>query len=119
MVNDKLGVPMCERPSFEEVDSNYEQFRAKCTPLTNKQKTDNKGKGCIIPANGRPSRSVIKVVEFKPNETSNPTNPNPQEFPKSDDYIIISKTKLWILLAVIIIIICIASLLLLKQRHQK
>jgi hypothetical protein len=108
-VNDKLGVPLCERPSFEEVDKTYEQFRAKCTPLTDKERSDNKGKGCIIPANGKPSRSVIKVVEFKPNETTNPTNPSPQEFPKSDDYLIIKKTHIWILLLLILIIISVIA----------
>ena len=106
-VNDKLGVPDCERPTLGEVESNYEQFRAKCTPLTDKQRADIKGKGCITPANGRPSRSVIKVVEFKPDETSNPTNPNPLNFPKADDYIIISKKTLWGVMVMLIIIIAV------------
>jgi hypothetical protein len=109
-VNDKLGVPACEIPSFEDVEKNYEQFRAKCTPTTENEKTANKAKGCVIPANGKPSRSVIKVVEFKPSDSaSSPTNPNSQEFPKSNDYIVINKTSLAIGISVffIILLLCI------------
>ena len=114
-VNDKLGVPACEIPSFEEVERIYEQFRAKCTPTTEKEKNDNKGKGCIIPANGKPSRSVIKVVEFKPNETMSPTNPLKQEFPKSTDYFVIHKSTMFIIVLILLLICCGGAYYLMKK----
>lgn len=104
-VNDKLGVPDCEIPSYEEVEQTYEQFRAKCTPTTDKERSDLKAKGCITPANGKPSRSVIKVVEFKQDKTANPTDPNPYNFPKSNDYLIINKTLFYSVLIISILII--------------
>jgi hypothetical protein len=104
-VNDKLGVPECEIPTFEEIEQSYEQFRAKCTPTTDKQRSDLKGKGCVTPANGKPSRSVIKVVEFKADKTANPTDPNPHNFPKSNDYLIINKTVFYSIIVISIIII--------------
>ena len=88
LVNNKLGVPACERPTFDEVKSQYETFRAACKPITEKERNDKAGKGCIAPASGKPKRSIIKVVEYD-NSTPKPTAL--QEFPKSDDYIVISK----------------------------
>ncbi len=117
-VNDKLGVPACDIPSFEEVEMNYEQFRAKCTPTTDKEKSDNKGKGCIIPANGKPSRSVIKVVEFKPNKTINPTNPNPQEFPKSSDYFVIHKTTMFVIILALLLVCCCIAYYLINRKFK-
>jgi hypothetical protein len=106
LVNDKLGVPVCERPSFEEIEERYESFRAACKPISEKEKNDKAGKGCIAPAAGKPKRSVIKVVEYEP------TSPKPtalQEYPKSDDYIVISKKTI----SIISIFICIAIIILL------
>lgn len=101
MVNDKLGVPACERPSFDEVEANYESFRAACKPITDKERNDKAGKGCIAPAAGKPKRSVIKVVEYEPS----PTKSTPmQEFPKSDDYLVISKKSIYITLTIIAIL---------------
>ena len=101
MVNDKLGVPTCQQPSFEEIEERYESFRAACKPITEKEKTDKAGKGCIAPATGKPKRSVIKVVEYE----SSPTKTNAlQEFPKSDDYIVINKTTVWIILLLFLLI---------------
>jgi len=102
LVNDKLGVPACERPTFDEVKAQYETFRAACKPLTEKERTDKAGKGCIAPASGKPKRSVIKVVEY------DQTTPKPtvlQEFPKSNDYIVISKNMvMWISIFFVIIL---------------
>jgi hypothetical protein len=104
MVNDKLGVPACEQPSFEEIEERYESFRAACKPITEKEKTDKAGKGCIAPATGKPKRSVIKVVEYE----SSPTKTTAlQEFPKSDDYIVINKMTLWIIL-ILFLLICLS-----------
>jgi hypothetical protein len=102
LVNDKLGVPACERPTFDEVKAQYETFRAACKPLTEKERTDKAGIGCIAPASGKPKRSVIKVVEY------DQTTPKPtvlQEFPKSNDYIVISKNMvMWISIFFVIIL---------------
>lgn len=100
LVNDKLGVPICERPSFDDIKKQYESFRAACKPLTEKERNDKAGKGCIAPASGKPKRSVIKVVEY---ESNAPKPTALQEYPKSDDYIVISK-KLVILLIFVFII---------------
>ncbi len=101
MVNDKLGVPLCERPTFEEIKERYQSFRASCKPLTTKEINDKTGKGCVAPADGKPKRSVIKVVEYD-QLTTKPTLT--QEFPKSDDYIIIKKTYIYICLIIFILI---------------
>jgi hypothetical protein len=102
LVNDKLGVPQCERPSFEEIEDRYQSFRAACKPLTTEQRNDNAGKGCVAPAEGKPKRSVIKVVEYE----SRPTKSEPmQDFPKSDDYFVINKKTTYIVISVIIILV--------------
>ena len=102
LVNDKLGVPQCERPSFEEVEERYQSFRAACKPLTDKERNDKAGKGCIAPADGKPKRSVIKVVEY---EQIAPKPTALQEFPKSDDYIVVKKNYIYIGVAVILAIL--------------
>ena len=110
MVNDKLGVPKCEIPTFEEVEEKYQSFRASCSPLTTAQRNSNSVKGCTVPADGKSKRSVIKVVEFeKTPETTKPNvnlNLNKDSIPKSDDYIIIHKKTMFYIITLIILIIC-------------
>jgi hypothetical protein len=101
MVNDKLGVPECERPTFEEVEDRYQSFRAACKPITEKERNDKAGKGCIAPADGKPKRSVIKVVEY---ENTSPKPTALQEYPKSDDYIVIKKNYIYILLGLLVLL---------------
>lgn len=102
LVNDKLGVPQCERPSFDEIENIYQSFRASCKPLTEAQRQDNAGKGCVAPADGKPKRSVIKVVEYDPL----PTKITPlQDFPKSADYFVINKNTAYITIIIIILIL--------------
>ena len=113
LVNDKLGVPQCERPSFEEIEDRYQSFRAACKPLTTEQRNDKAGKGCVAPAEGKPKRSVIKVVEYEPR----PTKAEPmQDFPKSDDYFVINKNTVYISL---IAIISLATLYFLFSKQNK
>ena len=101
MVNDKLGVPSCERPTFEEVEEQYQSFRASCKPLTESERSNNAGKGCVAPQDGKPKRSVIKVVEYTPQ----PTKTSPlQEFPKSDDYFVLHKKTLYIIIMLLIVL---------------
>lgn len=108
LVNDKLGVPQCERPSFEEIEERYQSFRAACKPLTTKEREDKAGKGCVAPADGKPKRSVIKVVEY---DSVIPKVTALQEFPKSDDYIIFKKTHLYVIVIFLIVILCVWMLL--------
>ena len=102
LVNDKLGVPECERPSFEEVSERYQSFRASCKPISEKERNDKAGKGCIAPADGKPKRSVIKVVEYD-NSTPKPTSL--QEYPKSDDYLILKKTHIYMAFVALFILV--------------
>ncbi len=111
MVNDKLGVPQCERPSFEELEDKYQSFRASCKPLSEEQRTNNANKGCVVPADGKPKRSVIKVVEYASEKPTTPTNTVAAQptFPKSDDYFVLHKnttyTVILVVLAILIILI--------------
>jgi hypothetical protein len=114
LVNNKLGVPICEQPTFEEIEERYESFRAACKPLTEKEKHDKAGKGCIAPASGKPKRSVIKVVEY---ESTTPKPTALQEYPKSDDYWVINK-KTAILVSMIIFFI-IAIVIYLSNKKKK
>lgn len=79
-VNDKLGVPKCNIPNFEEVKKKYETFRAKCKKTTRKDrernlrkkcisKDDPSTKGCVIPEDGVLKKCEIKIV--KGNGSSN------------------------------------------------
>ena len=111
MVNDKLGVPACERPSFEDIEERYQSFRASCKPLSEKERNDKAGKGCIAPADGKPKRSVIKVVEYD-NTAPKPTAL--QEYPKSDDYFVIKKT--WIYMAICILVIILILFWIMKKK---
>lgn len=140
LVNDKLNVPINERPSFEDVEKTYENYRAKCATLdnidsmegfgnentnninnkgiinsiknneikfTNNQEKYNykndKGKGCVIPANGKPCRSIIKIIEI-PNSN---ISMNSKNSIKSNDYYIIKKNQAIFLLLLLFIIILI------------
>ena len=107
MVNKKLGVPECEIPTFEEIEEKYQSFRASCSPLTKEQRNNNAVKGCTVPADGKSKRSVIKVVEFdkKPETTKSNINSNTDSFPKSDDYFIIHKNTVCIIIIFVILII--------------
>ena len=109
MVNDKLGVPECEIPKFEEIEEKYQSFRASCAPLTTEQRNNNSVKGCTVPADGKSKRSVIKVVEFdkKPETTKSNLNIPKDSIPKSDDYFIIHKKTAFYIMSLIIISVCV------------
>jgi hypothetical protein len=166
LVNDKLNVPMRERPSFEEVEKTYENYRARCAALHGKDSMEGfgtsessevmnaadaevykwghvsgsagmvnsivkqgnqwanekcgspstNGKGCTIPANGKPCRSVIKIVELP--QATQPTDPN--NFAKSNDYLLISKkTILAVIITLIIIILVALTMYLIKNKKIK
>ena len=121
LVNDKLGVPKCDVPSFEEVEERYQSFRAACKPLTETQKKDNAAKGCIAPQDGKPKRCVIKVVEYeKTPESTKPITelPSSTQFPKSDDYFVVSKTHAYYGIIVCIFILLLFLILYLSSRTK-
>lgn len=62
-VNDKLGVPHCDRPSLEEVKERFEKYRANCKQTTDKERNDRLIKGCTIPENGVKKKCLISVVD--------------------------------------------------------
>ena len=131
MVNEKLGVPQCEIPTFEEIEERYQSFRASCAPLTEQQRANNSVKGCVVPADGKPKRSVIKVVEYSPTSNTSSSSASsasstpaptqgttttvantvgsspspPSTFPKSDDYFILNKKTVYIGIAMLICLI--------------
>ena len=61
-VNNKLGVPKCDIPSFEEIEKQYESYRAKCKKTTPEERSKRLEKGCIIPKDGKPKKSYLKVL---------------------------------------------------------
>ena len=63
-VNDKLGVPACNIPSLNEVHEKYEKYRAQCKKTTSAERIKNLNKGCVIPADGKKKKCVVKVVQL-------------------------------------------------------
>ena len=102
-VNHKLGVPDCDIPSYEDIVSTYEQYRAKCKKTTDAERDLNKKKGCIAPANGTPRRCVVKVVPFDKGDITRRDNAN---FGKiggsSNDYLLIKKKYVYIAVLLLI-----------------
>jgi hypothetical protein len=107
LVNNKLGVPECEKPSFEEIEERYESFRASCAPLTETQRANNAVKGCTVPADGISKRSVIKVVEYDKKPETTKSASQYDSFPKSDDYFILNKKNTFF----VVFILCIICIL--------
>jgi hypothetical protein len=105
MVNDKLGVPKCEIPTFEEIEERYETYRATCAPLTEEQRSNNSVKGCTVPADGKSKRSVIKVVEYDKMPVITKASSSTDIFPKSDDYFVLHKKTTFIIISIILFII--------------
>ena len=66
-VNNKLGVPKCDIPSFENMYIKYESFRAECTKTTSKDRIKNLGKGCVVPKDGFKKKCVIKIIKVGDN----------------------------------------------------
>jgi hypothetical protein len=105
-VNDKLGVNNCNIPTFEEVVSKYEMYRAKCKKTTNNERDLNRKKGCVTPADGTPRRCVVKVIPFdKGDITRRDNNDIGKMGGTSDDYVILTKWKYWILILFTILFI--------------
>jgi len=73
-VNDKLGAPECDIISFEEMQSVYESFRAKCRKTTDEERKMNANKGCVAPADGTPKKCMIQVVKCSKGDITRRTN---------------------------------------------
>jgi len=118
LVNDKLGVNSCERPTFNEIEETYQSFRANCKPLTTKEKEDKKGKGCLAPADGKPKRSILKVIEYDSVPKQQLNTVLTQDFPKSNDYFIINKKIAYISLTVLLTVLLIFIISMSRNKHK-
>jgi hypothetical protein len=103
-VNNKLGVPDCNIPSFEEVQKRYEAFRAKCSKTTNEERENNRTKGCVKPADGTTKRCFLKVVTCNKGDITR--RDNAVYYTKqNNDYILLKKEHLIIVGIIIILVI--------------
>ena len=73
-VNNKLGVPQSDIPTFTEVQQFYEQFRAKCKKTSEEERAKNKEIGCVKPADGTPKRCLINVVNCREGDVTRREN---------------------------------------------
>jgi hypothetical protein len=87
-VNNKLGVPSCNIPSFENVQKQYESYRAQCKKTTEQERLKKKANGCVIPADGINKKSYLQVI----------SNCN-----TNNDYILINKYVIMVLLIPVLI----------------
>jgi hypothetical protein len=72
-VNDKLGVPLCERPSLKEVVECYSNYIAnKQTPTTEEERINRRMKGC----QSAKKKFSCKVSVFDNTESHNVNNNN-------------------------------------------
>ena len=90
-INNKLGVPDCNIPTFEQVQDKYEEYRAKCKKTTNEEREKNKTKGCVDPADGTPKKLIMKIIKGKKGDVTRRTNAqlNTDDYGNSDDYMVL------------------------------
>jgi hypothetical protein len=94
-VNVKLGVPKCNIPSFEDVKTDYERFRAKCKKTTGEERENNQAKGCVTPADGTKKRCVVKVVNCDAGDITRRDNASYNlEGETGDDFVLIRKNTI-------------------------
>ena len=116
-VNNKLGVPECNIPSFEEVKVEYEKFRAKCKKTSTEERENNQAKGCVTPADGTKKRCVVKVVNCSAGDVTRRDNAAYDEnSEKSEDFVVIHKKRYYGFLSVIIFLLIIIGYLGYKNR---
>lgn len=115
-VNNKLGVPECQIPSYTEIKDRYEKFRAKCKKTTDEERQKNKTKGCIDPADGTAKRCVVKVINFHKGDITRRDNKNINygDVPNQDEYLVIHKNKIYLLMFILILIILILIVMAIK-----
>ena len=105
-VNHKLGVPDCNIPSFDELITRYESYRAKCKKTTDEERLNNQKKGCVTPANGTPQKCIVKVVSYNKGDITRRDNANSGYFNDTqDDYIVFKKRTILIILVALLVLI--------------
>ena len=87
-VNNKLGIPKCDIPSFVDIEKQYESYRAKCKKTTSDERKERLEKGCVIPKDGIPKKSYLKVLGCQSN----------------NNYILINKNYIYLIIVLIILI---------------
>lgn len=63
LVNNKLGVPKCNIPTYSSVYNKYESYRAECKQTTVEDRLENLSLGCTTPANGTRKKCLISVID--------------------------------------------------------
>lgn len=116
-VNEKLGVPKCNIPSFESIKKEYERFRAKCKKTSDEERENNQAKGCVTPADGTKKRCVVKVVDCSSGDITRRDNASYNlESDTADDFILIRKNILNNLILIGLIMSGIIIYLLVKNK---
>lgn len=120
-INNKLGVPECNIPTFDSVKTKYERYRAKCKKTNEEEREANKAKGCIAPADGTAKRCVVKVINFNKGDITRRKEENLENnIPSQDEYIILKKIHiLYIIIFLVLIIILLVIFLKLKIKLIK
>jgi hypothetical protein len=119
-VNDKLGVPKCRIPSFEEHTAEYEAFRAKCSKTTSAERINNMAKGCVVPADGTTKKCFLKVIKTKKGDITRRSNAAAARITIGDnDYIIMKKLHLALLFIAFTLIILLVIYLILRYMKPK
>lgn len=105
-VNDKLGVPPCNIPTFEEVQKRYETYRAKCSKTTEAERANNIAKGCVTPMDGTTKRCYLKVVKTKKGDITRRNNkPVWTDEDVQSKYLLVNRNYFYIFISIVILII--------------
>ena len=87
-VNEKLGVPLCDRPSFEEVIKYYYKYRARgdrpCSATTDAERIDSLLTGCndndIKKKHFKNYKCVVNVIDKNEDNSENVKNDKIENF---------------------------------------
>lgn len=103
-VNDKLGVPLCDRLDFKQVVDKYYSFIAKdgCYATTELQKTKNRKKGCTD-YDFSEHKCIINIEE-KDNKINKEINKEINKINKKNNIICYKNIIILILIIIIIIL---------------
>jgi len=119
-INNKLGVPKCGIPSYEDYVKEYEQFRAKCSKTTDAERINNMAKGCVVPADGTTKKCFLKVIKTKKGDVTRRSNSAANKITIGDnDYIIMRKMHLILLFIAFTLIILVIIYFVIKFMKPK
>jgi hypothetical protein len=116
-VNNKLGVPDCNIPTFKEIEKTYEAYRAKCKKTTEEERETNRMKGCVKPADGTTKRCFLRVVTCKNGDVTRRKDTYYTE--NKNDYILIKKEYLIIFSIVLLLILIGLGLIFFNRKINK